>query len=241
MGKQGPWSKWEHTGWKINWAETWKAAPHQSSQCVMSCRSNLFTWGLVDSPACQLCQKRRLLKLILLGRRVVPLSPWPSSADSSRHHLHCRVFQQSATSSKLHHSFYASRRWTSVHSKGFIALTWYSKTTEVSALYCSYHNQARHGLDVHDNQTSDFAGVNSPLGRSDGGGTREKEGQICRAGSQVWGMEGKASVSPLKWAAEALQNSLYIESWDSGSVDCKDEEPIETSLKLLKKFHVDSG
>ncbi|XP_056127556.1 uncharacterized protein LOC130105540 [Rhinichthys klamathensis goyatoka] len=72
MSKQGAWTKWEQTaGRKITWAELWKAEPHhfkflvQSVYDVLPSPANLFTWGLVDSPACQLCQKRGSLEHIL--------------------------------------------------------------------------------------------------------------------------------------------------------------------------------
>lgn len=42
----------------------------------------------------------------------------------------------------------------------------------------------------------------------------------------VGGIGGRPAASLLKWAAGALQASLYIRSWDSwGSVDCTGEEP----------------
>ncbi|KAI4885725.1 hypothetical protein NFI96_026178, partial [Prochilodus magdalenae] len=72
MSKQGAWTKWEHTtGRKITWAELWKVEPHHFKFLVLSVYdvlpspANLFTWGLVDSPACQLCQKRGTLEHIL--------------------------------------------------------------------------------------------------------------------------------------------------------------------------------
>lgn len=57
-------------GCKITWA-LWKAEPYhfkflvQSVYNVIPSPANLFTWGLVESPACQLCQKRGSLELIL--------------------------------------------------------------------------------------------------------------------------------------------------------------------------------
>ncbi|KAI4881117.1 hypothetical protein NFI96_003824 [Prochilodus magdalenae] len=72
MSTQGAWTKWKHTaGRKITWAELWKVEPHhfkflvQSVYDVLPSPANLFTWGLVDSPACQLCQKRGTLEHIL--------------------------------------------------------------------------------------------------------------------------------------------------------------------------------
>lgn len=44
------------------------------------------------------------------------------------------------------------------------------------------------------------------------------------------------------WAAGALKGDLHTGSWDSqGSVDCRDEEPPETSWNLLKRLLVGSG
>ncbi|XP_061902037.1 uncharacterized protein LOC133649222 [Entelurus aequoreus] len=72
MSKQGAWTKWEHiAGRKITWTELWKAEPHQfkflvqSVYDVLPSPANLFTWGLIDAPVCQLCQKRGSLEHIL--------------------------------------------------------------------------------------------------------------------------------------------------------------------------------
>ncbi|KAI4881119.1 hypothetical protein NFI96_020517, partial [Prochilodus magdalenae] len=72
MSNQGAWTKWKHTaGRKITWAELWKVEPHhfkflvQSVYDVLPSPANLFTRGLVDLPACQLCQKRGTLEHIL--------------------------------------------------------------------------------------------------------------------------------------------------------------------------------
>ncbi|XP_063080140.1 uncharacterized protein LOC134470047 [Engraulis encrasicolus] len=72
MSKQGAWTKWEHvTNRKITWTELWKAEPHhfkflvQSVYDVLPSPANLFTWGLTNSPVCQLCQKRGSLEHIL--------------------------------------------------------------------------------------------------------------------------------------------------------------------------------
>lgn len=71
MSKQGAWTKWEHSdGCKISWAELWKAEPHhfkflvQSVYDVLPRTTNLFTWCLLNSPACKL-EKRESLKFIL--------------------------------------------------------------------------------------------------------------------------------------------------------------------------------
>ncbi len=56
---------------KISWTELWKAEPYriqfliQSVYDVVSSPTNLFSWGLKDTPACLLCQKRGSLEHIL--------------------------------------------------------------------------------------------------------------------------------------------------------------------------------
>ncbi len=56
---------------KISWTELWKAEPYRiqfliQSVCdVLSSPNNLFSWGLKDTPACLLCQKRGSLEHIL--------------------------------------------------------------------------------------------------------------------------------------------------------------------------------
>lgn len=69
MGMQGAWTKWDHaTGQKIPWTELWRAEPKQfkflvqSMYDVLLSPTNLFTWGLVDSPSFQHCQKRGSLE-----------------------------------------------------------------------------------------------------------------------------------------------------------------------------------
>lgn len=70
--KQGAWTKWEHVaGRNTTWSDLWKAEPHhfnfmvRSVYDVLPSPANLFTWGLTDSPVCQLCQKRGSLEHIL--------------------------------------------------------------------------------------------------------------------------------------------------------------------------------
>ncbi|XP_038147774.1 uncharacterized protein LOC119787807 [Cyprinodon tularosa] len=72
MSKQGAWTKWEHvSSRKITWTDVWRAEPHhfrflvQAVYDVLPSPTNLFTWGLIESPACQLCQRKGSLEHIL--------------------------------------------------------------------------------------------------------------------------------------------------------------------------------
>ncbi|KAK7913726.1 hypothetical protein WMY93_013937 [Mugilogobius chulae] len=72
MGQQGAWSRWEHaSNRRISWADLWKFEPHrikfliQSVYDVLPTPSNLFRWGLADTPQCPLCQKAGSLEHIL--------------------------------------------------------------------------------------------------------------------------------------------------------------------------------
>lgn len=72
MRQQGAWTRWEQVmGRKISWTDLWKAEPHQiqflikSVYDVLPSPTNLFSWGLIDTPACLLCQKRGSLEHIL--------------------------------------------------------------------------------------------------------------------------------------------------------------------------------
>ncbi|XP_015234767.1 PREDICTED: uncharacterized protein LOC107087608 [Cyprinodon variegatus] len=72
MSKQEAWTKWEHvSSRKITWTDVWRAEPHhfrflvQAVYDVFPNPSNLFTWGLIDSPAYQLCQRKGSLEHIL--------------------------------------------------------------------------------------------------------------------------------------------------------------------------------
>ena len=72
MQQQGAWMRWEQAlDRKITWSELWKAQPHQikfmvqSVYDVLPSPSNLFCWGLAETPACPLCQRRGSLEHIL--------------------------------------------------------------------------------------------------------------------------------------------------------------------------------
>ncbi|XP_067284127.1 uncharacterized protein [Pseudorasbora parva] len=72
MRQQGAWTRWENAvDRKVTWAELWKAEPHrlrfliQAVYDVLPSPSNLFSWGLVESPACTLCLRRGTLEHIL--------------------------------------------------------------------------------------------------------------------------------------------------------------------------------
>ncbi|KAJ8014240.1 hypothetical protein DPEC_G00038200 [Dallia pectoralis] len=72
MRQQGAWTRWEHAvDRKVTWAELWKAEPHrirfliQAVYDVLPSPSNLFSWGLLESPACILCLKRGTLEHII--------------------------------------------------------------------------------------------------------------------------------------------------------------------------------
>ncbi|KAK0145691.1 hypothetical protein N1851_015413 [Merluccius polli] len=72
MRLQGAWTRWEQAlDRKISWPELWKAEPYrmkfliQSVYDVLPSPSNLFCWGLAESPACPLCQRRGSLEHIL--------------------------------------------------------------------------------------------------------------------------------------------------------------------------------
>ncbi|KAK0148843.1 hypothetical protein N1851_010754 [Merluccius polli] len=72
MRQQGAWTRWEYAvDRRVSWAELWKAEPHrirfliQAVYDVLPSPSNLYSWGLVESPACNLCLKRGTLEHIL--------------------------------------------------------------------------------------------------------------------------------------------------------------------------------
>ncbi|KAI4872262.1 hypothetical protein NFI96_007403 [Prochilodus magdalenae] len=72
MRQQGAQMRWEQAlDRKITWSELWKAQPHQINFMVQSVYdvlpspSNLFCWGLAETPACPLCQRRGSLEHIL--------------------------------------------------------------------------------------------------------------------------------------------------------------------------------
>lgn len=87
MHQQGAWTSWEHVEQrKITWSELWRAETLRikflirSVYDILPSPANLHCWGLADTPACQLCQKRGTLEHILsscpkaLGGWVVPLA-----------------------------------------------------------------------------------------------------------------------------------------------------------------------
>lgn len=66
--QQGAWTRWEQVmDRKISWSELWKVKSHriqfliQSGYDVLPSPTNLFSWGLIDTPAYPQCQKRRYL------------------------------------------------------------------------------------------------------------------------------------------------------------------------------------
>ncbi|XP_073696141.1 uncharacterized protein [Garra rufa] len=72
MRQQGAWTRWEQTvERKVTWTELWKAEPYrikfliQAVYDVLPSPSNLFSWGMVETPACPLCQRRGTLEHIL--------------------------------------------------------------------------------------------------------------------------------------------------------------------------------
>nr|XP_020444590.1 uncharacterized protein LOC109953443 [Monopterus albus] len=72
MRQQGAWTRWEQDmERKILWADFWWAEPDcikfliQAVYDVLPSPSNLRHWGLIDIPACPLCQKKRTLEHIL--------------------------------------------------------------------------------------------------------------------------------------------------------------------------------
>lgn len=72
---------------------------------------------------------------------------------------------------------------------------------------------ARHGPDVRDNQASDAAGVNGPMGRQTGRGTGAKENQTCFTGGTVSeaGVEGLLSgLSSRDFAEQSLNWVLEV-------------------------------
>ena len=72
MYQQGAWTRWEHAEQrKLTWPELWRLEPQhikfhiQSVYDVLPSPTNLQRWGLADTAACQLCQKRATLEHIL--------------------------------------------------------------------------------------------------------------------------------------------------------------------------------
>lgn len=99
---------------------------------------------------------------------------------------------------------------------------------------------ATHGPDVWDNQTSDAAGVNSPIGRQTGRGTRAKENQTCFTGGRVSeaGVEGLLSSLSSRGFAEQSLN------WVLGLLPIYEHQrykPTGTSWKPLRRLSGSSG
>ncbi|XP_073720025.1 uncharacterized protein [Misgurnus anguillicaudatus] len=72
MARQGAWTRWEQAvERKITWTELWRSEPHrikflvQAVYDVLPSPSNLYTWGLIDTPGCVLCQRKGTLEHIL--------------------------------------------------------------------------------------------------------------------------------------------------------------------------------
>ncbi|XP_073731592.1 uncharacterized protein [Misgurnus anguillicaudatus] len=72
MRQQGAWTRWEQAAERrISWAELWKSEPHRikflvkSVYDVLPSPSNLFRWGLSDTPLCSLCKRGGSLEHIL--------------------------------------------------------------------------------------------------------------------------------------------------------------------------------
>ncbi|XP_050957201.1 uncharacterized protein LOC127158092 [Labeo rohita] len=72
MYQQGAWTRWEHAEQrKVTWSELWRREPQhikfliQSVYDVLPSPTNLLCWGLSDTAACQLCNKRGTLEHIL--------------------------------------------------------------------------------------------------------------------------------------------------------------------------------
>lgn len=63
MRQQGAWTRWEEAAdRKISWSELWRLEPHQIKFLIQTVHnvllspSNLFCWGLAETPLCPLCQ-----------------------------------------------------------------------------------------------------------------------------------------------------------------------------------------
>lgn len=72
MRQQGAWANWNHAAArKITWTELWKSEPVrlkfliQSVYDVLPSPSNLYTWGLAETPTCPLCPAHGSLEHIL--------------------------------------------------------------------------------------------------------------------------------------------------------------------------------
>ena len=73
MRQQGAWTKWEVHQRKVSWPEIWRLEPYRTSFMLRSVYdllpspANLFRWGTVEDPSCQLCGKRGTLGHVLTG------------------------------------------------------------------------------------------------------------------------------------------------------------------------------
>lgn len=72
LRQQGAWTRWEHAmDRKVTWTDLWQTEPHRISFLiravydVLPSPANLFTWGKVETPNCQLCSARGTLEHIL--------------------------------------------------------------------------------------------------------------------------------------------------------------------------------
>ena len=72
LRQQGAWTRWEHAiDRKVTWTDLWQSEPHRISFLVravydvLPSPANLFTWGKVETPNCQLCSGKGTLEHIL--------------------------------------------------------------------------------------------------------------------------------------------------------------------------------
>ncbi|XP_062872774.1 uncharacterized protein LOC134334411 [Trichomycterus rosablanca] len=72
MYQQGAWTRWEHAEKrKITWPELWRLEPQHLKFLILSVYdvlpspTNLQRWGMADTAACQLCERRATLEHIL--------------------------------------------------------------------------------------------------------------------------------------------------------------------------------
>lgn len=83
---------------------------------VLPSPANLFIWGLVDSPACQLCQVRGSLEHVLscclkaLGDGRYRWRHDQVLRGNSKEHLHWHQYQQATKPHHAHHHLYSIRR-----------------------------------------------------------------------------------------------------------------------------------
>ncbi|XP_062848878.1 ankyrin repeat domain-containing protein 26 isoform X2 [Trichomycterus rosablanca] len=72
MYQQGAWTRWEHAEKrKITWPELWRLEPQHLKFLILAVYdvlpspTNLQRWGMADTAACQLCERRATLEHIL--------------------------------------------------------------------------------------------------------------------------------------------------------------------------------